>query len=151
MIRNLAQVKAALRKAGAAKITQMGRGLFQAGLYLQAQSQKIVPVDYGILKASAFTRIEGQGTKKVNVIVGYTAKYAIFVHESLDAAHGTDFNIKYAAELAAAKRARKAGTGGTTGPFRHNRGAGQQAKFLELPLRRDRATLLAIVANEVKK
>jgi hypothetical protein len=51
-----------------------------AGLLLQRQSQDKVPVDFGPLKASAFTRITGSGFTTV-AVVGYTAAYALYVHE----------------------------------------------------------------------
>lgn len=34
------------------------QGLLLAGLKLQAESQKVVPVEYGLLRASAFTRVD---------------------------------------------------------------------------------------------
>lgn len=58
-------------------------GLKTAGLYLQGESQLLVPVDFGVLKASAFTRSEGSGFG-TTVIVGYTAFYAMFVHEMVE-------------------------------------------------------------------
>jgi len=58
------------------------RGLKKAGLLLQRASQKRVPVDFGVLKASAFTRATGIGYATV-VTVGYTARYALEVHESV--------------------------------------------------------------------
>jgi len=57
------------------------QGLKAGGLVLQAASQKQVPVDHGVLKASAFTRKTGTGFG-TNVNVGYTAFYAPFVHEA---------------------------------------------------------------------
>lgn len=64
----------------------MERGLMKAGLFLQRESQKIVPVDTGNLKNSAYTRKTGSGFS-TTVNVGYTAEYAIYVHENLDAKH----------------------------------------------------------------
>lgn len=43
----------------------------------------MVPVDFGVLKASAFTRAQGQGFKTV-VNIGYTAFYAMYVHENVE-------------------------------------------------------------------
>lgn len=60
----------------------ISRGLRLAGLTLQRESQKLVPVDFGVLKNSAFTRVVGQGYGTV-VSVGYTASYAMFVHEKV--------------------------------------------------------------------
>lgn len=57
-----------------------------------------------------------------SVAVSYYANYALYVHENMQAAHGTDYNERYADEIAAGKRS--------------DRGAGQRAKFLEEPARR---------------
>lgn len=64
----------------------MERGLVKAALLVQRESQKIVPVDTGALKNSAFTRKVGSGFS-TDAIVGYTQNYAIFVHENLEAKH----------------------------------------------------------------
>lgn len=72
----------------AGKITEKGlaQNLKRAGLYLQRQSQKVVPVDQGNLKGSAGTKAEGTGWTTV-VTVYYTAEYAIYVHERTDLKH----------------------------------------------------------------
>lgn len=70
------------------------RGLLKACLFLQRESQKIVPVRYGILRNSAFSRVEGEGAKMTGV-VGYTAHYAIYVHENLNARHAPGKTAKY--------------------------------------------------------
>jgi len=59
-----------------------GIGLKRGGLLLQRWSMLEVPVDFGFLKASAFTRADGEGFD-TRVTVGYTAAYAIFVHENV--------------------------------------------------------------------
>lgn len=140
-------IQQALRRHANAKALRLAEGLKKAGLFLEAESKKVAPVDYGVLKASAFTRVENDYTRTVDVIVGYTAAYAVFVHENLDALHGAAFNARYAKELAEAKAARKRGER-VSGPFRHNRGPDQQAKFLEAPFRRHRRTLRDIVVAE---
>lgn len=118
-------------------ILNYGRGVKKAGLFLQRQSMKEVPVDKGPLRASAFTRATGSG-KQIQVQVGYTAGYAIYVHENLDAAHGAAFNAKYRKEI---KEGRM-----------RSRGAKQKAKFLEDPFkdRSNRAQMRQIIANETK-
>lgn len=113
----------------------LARGLYAAGLYLQAQSQEIVPVDKGVLRDSAFTRLEGTD-KRPRVNVGYTVAYGIFVHENLDAAHGAAFNAKYADAIKAGRE--------------HSRGENQQAKFLERPFRENRDKMREIVKLEFK-
>lgn len=57
-------------------------GLKLAGLHLQRDSQSHVPVEFGPLKASAYTRAIGKGLSTV-VEVGYTASYALYVHEQV--------------------------------------------------------------------
>lgn len=81
----------AVKKEHAAAVE---RGLVKAGLFLQRASQKIVPVDTGALKNSAFTRKEGEGLK-TKVRVGYTKEYAIYVHENLEARHRPGKTAKY--------------------------------------------------------
>jgi hypothetical protein len=76
----------ALEQQAKVRQQRLHAGLKKGGLFLQRESQKIVPVQYGILRASAFTRAEGEG-KDFFVRVGYTAQYAIFVHENLDSHH----------------------------------------------------------------
>ena len=70
------------------------RGLVKAGLFVQRESQKIVPVDTGNLKNSAFTRKFGSGRLTV-VVIGYTAAYAIFVHEDDQARHKEGKEYKF--------------------------------------------------------
>lgn len=123
------------------------RGLIKGGQFLQAKSQEVVPVRFGILKASAFTRkVAGQGMS-ADIVVGYGTDYAVFVHENLDAAHGEAFNLKHADKIAAA-----AGTkAGTVKGGWFPRGIGQEAKFLERPARENRGQILDIVASEARK
>ncbi len=72
----------------------MVRGLKKAGLYLQRQSQMIVPVDTGALRNSAFTRAAFAYNVCV-VTVGYTVNYAIYVHEDPDATHAPGKQYKF--------------------------------------------------------
>lgn len=65
-----------------------------------------------------YAKIEATGS----YAVGYSASYAVIVHEDMEAAHGEDYNEKYAAEIAAGTK--------------HSRGPNQQAKYLETPFRR---------------
>jgi len=111
------------------------QGLKKSGLYLQRESQKIVPVDKGVLHNTAFTR-QIKGGENPEVAVGYTAAYALYVHEDMEALHGADFNQAHAKEIAAGTQ--------------HNRGAKQQAKFLEKPFREKRKQMQDIFKREVK-
>ena len=58
-------------------------GLLQAGLMIQRHSQKYVPVEYGTLRQSAYTRKAPNSTKEKPIVeVGFSADYAVFVHEN---------------------------------------------------------------------
>lgn len=57
-------------------------GLRAAGLELQHASQAMAPVEFGNLRASAYTISRGTGWSTV-IEVGYTAAYALFVHEKV--------------------------------------------------------------------
>jgi hypothetical protein len=114
------------------------KGLIKAGLFLLRESKLIVPVDLGNLKASGDSRAEGQGMDTV-VWVVYTAHYAVYVHENLDAVHGAAYNAKYAAKIASHVKG-----------F-HSRGEKQQAKFLEAPARLHSQRLAEIIYEEASK
>lgn len=114
------------------------KGLSAAALFLRGKSQMLVPVDFGILKASAFTRATGTGKDTV-VSIGYTALYAMFVHEMPSGLDPSRFG-----------RERRAGDP-TRGNFWDPAGRGQ-SKFLETPARDagNRAKMLTIVRNVCK-
>ena len=78
----LSEVLKNLRKKEGELAVAAERGLKRAGLLLQRESQKKVPVEFGPLKNSAFTRHEGKGWDTV-VNVGYTVAYALYVHEAV--------------------------------------------------------------------
>lgn len=60
------------------------KGLLTGGLIVQRDAQKHVPVEYGVLRQSAFTR-KARNDKSVKAVeVGFTAAYAMFVHENLE-------------------------------------------------------------------
>ena len=76
------------------------RGLLKAGLILQADAQRRTPVDTRNLRGSAYTRKNGDAA----VDVGYTAAYAVFVHEDLEAKH-TNGEAKFLENAIKAKKA----------------------------------------------
>jgi hypothetical protein len=57
-------------------------GMLAAGLKVQRLSQQRVPVDTGNLRASAYTQKSPDA--QLAVEVGYTATYAVFVHENME-------------------------------------------------------------------
>jgi len=56
------------------------RGLLAGGMLIQRRSMARTPVEYGFLRASAFTR-RAQGDEN-SVEIGYSAGYAKFVHDN---------------------------------------------------------------------
>ena len=83
-----------LKKVKVSQSKKLEKGLVKAGLFLQRESQKVVPVDTSALKNSAFTRKKGAGLR-TEVEVGYTQGYAIYVHEDLEAHHAPGKIAKY--------------------------------------------------------
>ena len=79
-------VKRRLKEAGVKLGFQVRRGLIKAGLFLQRESQKVVPVDTSNLKNSAGTKPIGHGWH-TDVIVYYEATYAVYVHERTELKH----------------------------------------------------------------
>lgn len=82
-------------------------GLYNAGLFLQRESQKIVPVKTTHLKTTARTRAHGTGFK-VYVTVSYGANYAIFVHEMVEYRHKPGTQAKFLETPLREKRKRMA-------------------------------------------
>jgi len=56
-------------------------GLFEAGLKVEAVSNRKVPVHLDNLRAGSYTR---KGSEDKTVEIGYTAAYAVFVHENME-------------------------------------------------------------------
>lgn len=56
------------------------RGLLAGSLMIQRRAQRKTPVEYGILRASAYTK-RLRGGDVDTVVIGYKAPYALWVHE----------------------------------------------------------------------
>ena len=124
---------------------RMTNGLKLGGTYLLSLSQgELVPICFGFLKISGYCYVDRPNSSKVRVIVGYSESYAIYVHENQEAAHGAEFNIKHAAEIANAH---------TPAQKRvwFERGPNEQYKFLEKPMREHRQEILALIRMGAKK
>lgn len=128
-VKGLNTVITNMRRSQRHHTTGIVRGIKRGGLFVQRESQKIAPVDTGNLKASAFTR-EFQLGKRHGVVVGYTAKYAPFVHEA-------------PMKLKGKKRP------GGKGSFWDPKGRGSN-KFLERPIREKREEIIEIVKKEAE-
>lgn len=140
VLKNLSRVQGKVAKGAV-------RGLIKGGLFLQSKSQEIVPKQIGDLYNTAFTRNVGGSGADADIIVGYTADYAVFVHEDLTKAHGKEFNIKHAEEITAAVGTKRGTAKGGMFP----RGENEQAKFLEKPARENRKDIINMVAREARR
>lgn len=71
--------------------------MVQAGLLIQAESQKQTPVDTGALRGNHDTikKVSGTRSKSIEVHVVVTQSYAIYVHERLDLRHAPGTNAKF--------------------------------------------------------
>jgi hypothetical protein len=128
------------------------KGLKAGAIHLRNESMKIVPYQIGNLHGSAYPprNVGGRGYK-ADIVVGYTAEYAVWVHERPNKpphgpTHGIEFNVKHAAEIAAAVGT----TLGTAKGGMFNRKPEEQWKFLETPMRTERKNILKIIWNAVK-
>lgn len=92
-----------LEKVAKKRAADYERGVKKAGLFLQRESQLLAPVETGVMRNSAFTRASGAGFDVV-VTVGYTAAYAVFVHENLEARHKKGKQAKFLEQPAREKR-----------------------------------------------
>lgn len=136
-VTGLKRVLRNMEKAKDIDVASVQAGLKAGGLVLQGLSQRLVPVDNGILKASAFTRASS-GFERMTVHVGYTAEYAPYVHEA-------------PMKLKGQKRKGKDAKGKYWDPI--PRGSN---KFLERPMRENRKEIAETVvsvakANQYKK
>lgn len=75
----LEELNAALSRLAPVVSEEAQAGLFAGGLIIQRESQKNTPVEYNVLRASAFTNKKPKGVE-----VGYGAEYAIYVHENME-------------------------------------------------------------------
>ena len=89
------KVLARLKVSTATKAVGVERGLKMGGLFLQRASQLIVPVDENNLRPGAFTRNIGGSGFAADIVVGYVADYAVYVHEDLQARHKPGKQAKY--------------------------------------------------------
>ena len=62
------------------------KGLLKASILIKERSMKKTPVDEGNLQASHYIKMRGDKNQPLAKI-GCTAKYAIYVHENLEARH----------------------------------------------------------------
>ena len=137
-IEGLNKIVTALRSKHNASTKAMNMGLYMAGVHLQGVSQQMVPVEHGLLKASAFTR-DVSTTKRAVVLVGYTNENAAYVHEQVQ--------MKWRGKKRKGTRA-----DGLARKGRYWDPSGKaQAKFLERPFKSEFSTMFRIIENTIKQ
>jgi hypothetical protein len=67
------------------------RGLIKAAWVIIKEARKLAPKDTGFLRRSAFVRWKKGAVLTEGVSLGFSAFYAIYVHENLQAKHTTGF------------------------------------------------------------
>lgn len=76
-VQGINEAVSAVMQMGELTAEGVARGLMAAGLLIQRRAMMKTPVEYGFLRASAFTRIDRD---QLEVEVGFSANYAIYVH-----------------------------------------------------------------------
>ncbi len=104
-------------------------GILEAGLLVQARAMQRVPVEYGFLRASAFTQKINGLLITGSAEVGFHSAYALYVHENL--------------EQKLKGEPRKSGLGVYWGPH-------GEPKFLESALRDSYDDILKIIAKRAR-
>jgi len=158
------------------------QGLIKVGFLIQRESQKLTPVQYGNLKASAFTVWRGGGgavsgrfagpdassvaanhaavlsqeragisTVEPEVEVGYSAAYAIYVHENTMASHTKSKSGKAVGarggKLSGGRLLKSAVLGAQDLDDMKDVG---EAKFLEKAIDRNMGRIVDIIRNEAE-
>lgn len=106
-VNGVKEITRALKARKRAHAKGLRRGLFKAALFLLRESKILVPVDKSNLVNSGDVRVEGVGFDTA-VIVFYTAEYAIYVHEDLEARHKPGTQAKFLEQPLREKRMRLA-------------------------------------------
>lgn len=150
----LQEAEEKLIKLANTNVNGFNRGILKAGLFLQAKSQKLVPVDTGALKASAYTRINGGPEQPVGDQEIDPTSFAAKLWGG----------VKNIYNRVLGKKSKKQPTSQTTLTFEvgytqnyavhvhENLSAHHpvgQAKYLEEPARIHRAEMMQIVISEV--
>ena len=73
----------------------VGTALFQEASKVMNNSQDQCPVRYGVLRASGYVSDPYEIGTAIKIDLGYSANYAIYVHENLEARHLPPTKAKY--------------------------------------------------------
>lgn len=93
-VRTHGQVRAKLQSFRTRLGAGVQRGIDRAALFLLRESQAIVPVDTGALRASGRVATEGEGITRKALVV-YGTGYGVYVHEDLYARHAPGKSAKF--------------------------------------------------------
>lgn len=93
-VQGMKNLEAAVKRQNDVKARGLRKGLGRAGLFLQRESMKLVPIDTGVLRSSANTRLVGHGAESV-AIISYGTTYGVYVHENLEARHKPGTQAKF--------------------------------------------------------
>ncbi len=93
-VTGLKEVIAKLRLVDKRLSVSTRRGLLKSGAFVLRKSKEIVPIEFGPLKASGDMKPIGEGWK-TDVVVFYTASYAVYVHERTELKHKPGKSAKY--------------------------------------------------------
>lgn len=69
-------------------------GLQRAAEFLLEESRKLAPIDTGFLRSTGHTIIKGDGFR-AKASIGYSAYYAVWVHEDLTKYHAPPTTAKF--------------------------------------------------------
>jgi len=82
-VKGLSQIKNALTQVKKEHEKKKRKALTRIGVIVKADSVKLTPIDTSNLRGSAYIDVDGSKS----VFIGYTAYYAVYVHEDLEAYH----------------------------------------------------------------
>lgn len=119
------------------------KGLYKAGIFIKGEAVERTPIDFGVLRGSAFTQISPLASKeKPSVTIGFTAEYAAWVHEmpmTLKGKSRSDFG----------KTRAGVSFGGGSGKGVYWQGG--ENKFLEKAVKQNTSEILEIIKTEAGK
>lgn len=147
-VKGLKKVTANLNKAIAQIENKTKLGFEKAAIYIEGEALEITPIDVGTLRNSTFTDVQLTNTT-ISARIGYTAKYAPWVHEMPMTLKG-----KPRAHFGRTSNQSKVGP---QQPMDFGGGSGKgvywqsgENKFLEKAIKRNTQTVLKIIADEAK-
>lgn len=126
----------------------VGKGLLAAVLFIEGEAIEITPQDFGLLRDTSFAQLGGTLGRPI-ARVGYTAKYAAWVHEmpmTLKGQPRADFGKTGNRSKFGPQQVVSFGGGTKTGTY-WDKG---ENKFLEKAVRNNIPEILKIIANRAK-